>query len=287
MADEPVVAAAPAEAPAAAPVAPAPTVPAPAPAAPAEPKPEVVEQPQPTSVVEPYHIEPNVPMGEMTEERTALLEDFQSRTAAVGMSQGDAQALVSAFVDVATAIPYSVEHEYTTPDEAMATLEQTYGVEGARAIQRDAHKFYEKAEPALQDYFDSTGIGNDLGALTVMALAERGLFKLDVNAAQAEINKIMRSKEYSSPDAKERKLEVVKVQILSRIAHGKTPTASEMANPKPQMVGLLNREPVSAVEDRQQALRNEMAALVPEKGSMSREQADKWMALNKQLNGGA
>lgn len=163
-----------------------------------------------------------VPMKEMTDQRTEWITGFEGAAAQSGIKAEGAQTLVDALTDVVTSIPYTVEHAYATPEDAAQEMAKMYGPEQATTLVRDAQRYYAKLGAPMQKYLNETGLGDDPGVLTVLALGQSGLFHLSPEKAQAEIHRIMASKSYSSPDAKERLLNVVKVQILSRLANRST-----------------------------------------------------------------
>jgi hypothetical protein len=160
-----------------------------------------------------------IPQKEMNEERAGWVTGFEGAASQSGIKAEGAQRLVDAFTDVATAIPYTIEHAHATPEDAAMEMERAYGAEQADALVRGAQRFWAKLPGPMQNYLNETGLGNDPGVLTTLALAEAGIFRHSPEQAQKEIDRITKSEEFSSDDPKLRLLNVVKVQILSRIAN--------------------------------------------------------------------
>jgi hypothetical protein len=120
----------------------------------------------------------------------------------------------------------------------------------------------------MQRYLDDTGLGNDPGVLTVLAFCEQGLLTLKPDAAQQQINEIMKSPKYASPsrDSKERLLEVAKLQILSRIAHRERSPAAVGRNPlAPSRTPAQAQAGQAARETSQAQARAEAEAMLAEK----------------------
>jgi hypothetical protein len=215
-----------------------------------------------------------VSLKERTEEREQYVSEFAQVAGESGIKPEIAQGLLDHVVETASALTYEAADQYTTDVDARESMVKMFGEEIGTQIIRDAQQTVRALGPKVAAYLDRTNLGNDLGVL--VALSQAGYSTRTPEQAQKELAATVATKQYLAGD----KLLVLKVHALSRIANRQDGVE------QPKMAGLLNREPVSAVEDRQQALRDEMAALVPKKGEMTREQADKWMAINKQLNGG-
>jgi hypothetical protein len=236
--------------------------------------------------VEPYNVTVNVPSKYIDEQRTEWVSGFEGAAAQSGIKQASAQTLVDAFTDVATAIPYSIEHEHATPEDAAAEMEKMYGPEQAQTLIRDAQRFFKRLGAPMQKYIDETGLGNDPGVLTVLALGQSRLFNLSPEQAQAEITKITSGKEFFSDDPKTRLLQVAKVQILGRIANRETATVKP---PQPPVTP--QGKAVAATEAARVEARAEAARMMAEKDGalmnaghpQHQEAVQKWHALVARL----
>src|SRR5207253_638223 len=130
-----------------------------------------------------------------------------------GIDSATAQGVLDVAVDAAVALTYSIDLGHTTPVDAQAEMNRLYGDKVAAGLITSARS-YVKARPALREYLDSTGLGNDPAVLTALAFAGTGLLASTPAQAKDGIAKLMATPEYARGD----KLTLVKVQALSRIA---------------------------------------------------------------------
>src|SRR5262252_9939639 len=65
-----------------------------------------------------------LPISEQTPERTEVLRSFAAMAPEAGLPADFAQSAVDAYMDVAVAIPYSMEIEYATPEDAHTEMER-------------------------------------------------------------------------------------------------------------------------------------------------------------------
>jgi hypothetical protein len=172
------------------------------------------EQQQAEASGEPYTLNANVPMKELTPEREAFISEFAQIAPSVGLDAGTAQGLLDMVVDAATTLTYQPADEFTTPEDAFKAMTQTFGEEAATDLVNRAQKYVKSLGPKVADYLDRTGVGNDVGTIVTLALAGTGWLKLTPAQAQESIAKLMKTKEWAAGD----KLTQIKLHTLSRIA---------------------------------------------------------------------
>jgi hypothetical protein len=199
---------------------------APAPVAAPEPQPEVEQQqpePEPQAPSgEPYELVANVPDKYVDESRTEYLSSFSSLAPVVGIDAGMAQVMVDAFVEAAVTMPaYTFDAEHHDYVDCEREIVAQVGEEGAKNVITRAQRYAASVGPGFQAWLDETNLGNEPSVIRVLALAETGLFKVSQGKAQEMLDKITSDPKgaYYSSDSKLRLPEVVRVQVLSRIAN--------------------------------------------------------------------
>jgi len=218
---------------------PQPAAPAPQPAQPTAAKPQPEAKPEQKEVVveerpapqaqrqEQYEGEPYklswpeyMPISEQTPERQALLDSFATMAPEAGLPAAFAQGAFEAYLDVTTAIPYSMDIAYATPEDGQAEMVKLFGQEAAENLIDRANRFT-KQSSALSDWLESSGLGNDPAVITTLALAQRGHLGASPAQAKERIESLMNDPKsaYHSTDKQQRLLAIAEIQILSRIAH--------------------------------------------------------------------
>ena len=196
-------------------LAPAAPVAAAAPAAPVVPDAPLTPEPVVEATSEPFDLKmPDfLPLAQRTDEREQFVQEFSQIAPDAGIDASTAQGLVDMIIDSGTALTYEAADEYTTAEDAFATMEQTFGPKVGRDLVNSAQKYVASLGPKVADFLDRSGMGNDVATLVSLALAQSGVFKLTPAAAQAEIETLMKTKEYMQGD----KLTVIRLHTLSRI----------------------------------------------------------------------
>jgi hypothetical protein len=243
-----------------------------------EPEAELVEQEasgEPTDVPVSLTVPEFVDAKQVTEERQGYVNDFAQLAPQIGLSGEAAQDLVNLVVDCAVTLPYSAPDQHTTPEDAISALGQLYGEATAKDLIARAQKYTAGSEK-LKDYLDRTGLGNDVGVLTALALAGSGWLALPPKEAAGATKRLMASPEFARGD----KLTLVKLQMLSRLAE-----RGEGQQPTPQATVELKRLE-SNLEVSREALKQQAVALVAKskKGDMSPEDRAEFMELTRRIS---
>ncbi len=149
------------------------------------------------------------------EEQRPALDEFAAAASAAGIEHPVAQAMVEAFVDADSAMDYRGDLD---ADGAEAYLRSHWREKFTEKI-ASVHKTVKALGPAFAEYLDRSNLGNSPAVLQV--LADFGLFRMAKAEAQAELQKIKGDfkSDYFSQDHWRRIPAVLKVKILSRIAH--------------------------------------------------------------------
>ncbi len=237
-----------------------------------------IEEKPPTEVREslpgaPYKlaIPDYVPVGEQTDERLALLDELSFLAPAAGITPEASQGVVDAMVDLVSMLEYKPADAYTTPSEAFEELREHFG-DDAQAIVAQAHAFVAASPPALREYLDKTGYGNDLGAIYCLALANNHVFDFSPEEAQRHLDEYRADPEsyYYSKNEHERRQALLEMQILGRLAEGKPVLLSEEIArvAKQGNIGARPESTPNAIEALQAALRREAAELANPKSKM-------------------
>ena len=109
----------------------------------------------------------------------------------------------------------------------------------------------------------------DPSVIVTLAFAQANYFSFTQSQAQAEIQKIMATPEYGKGD----RLELLKIQYLSRVAHGATPNTLTAFN----KATLGQRPSTPAAQQRNASVMDELRQLIPARGEMSPEQRAKYL----------
>jgi len=198
---------------------------------------------------------------EITEERQSFVAEFQQLAPQVGIDAATAQGLLDVSVDSAVALDY-VPKVDADRDDARLEMQKLFGDAGKNLIKR-AQIYAQARGSALQDYLDSTNLGNDPSVIVALAFAEAGYLTQTPEQAKENLSKVMASKEYLAGDP----YTIVKVQVLSRIAHRGTQSANDQlaAAAKSQAAKLAAPKPAAGAQSDGDA-RATLAKMMSEKG---------------------
>jgi hypothetical protein len=190
------------------------------------------EEEQPSDAREPHilAVPEWLPISEQTTERMAWVEDFSAVAARAGLDQNRSQQLLEAVIDFGTAVPYSIDLAYVTPEEAAQEMERMYGEGPAAALIASAKKYTKTLGPEVRAYLDRTGLGSDVATVSALAFAGDGWFEKTPAEADAAIRALMENpkSDHFSADSKKRLLAVAHVQILSRIKYREVVDPNEL-----------------------------------------------------------
>jgi hypothetical protein len=157
----------------------------------------VLELPAEQPAIEPYSLAlPLMLTDDEAEAHAPTLDSFAVAASAAGLDQSVAQSLAGVYASVSQALlpmlsrvnEANGETEFsdlTDRDEMTKVTLQALGAD-APAIHAAASK-YVKAHPALGAWLDDSYIGNSPAALVALALAQEGVFALDVDAARTAL----------------------------------------------------------------------------------------------------
>lgn len=273
---------------------------APAPAPAAEVKPEVKVEVKPdASKAEPELQEQEAPpestgepvalqvpsfvdAREITEERQGWVNEFARIAPEAGLSTETAQGLMDLVVDCAVTLPYSAPDQYTTAEDAKSAMIQLYGDKIAGDLIARCQKYTSGSE-ALRDYLDRTGLGQDVGVITALALAGAGWIKLTPTQAEGAAKRLMADKSFADPQHPQHALTMVKLQMLARLSNrAAVDPLAEAVKPKAAPVtgpGVRHQQQVTGV----QAARQELAELAG-KRSLTTEERARWATLVAQVS---
>ncbi len=194
----------------------------------------------------------DVPVGAISEEMMAELGSFTEVAREVGAPQPMAQGAVETFFDASAALGGYGQDSSVSPaysrEHAAAVLKHVWAEKFDANIAK-VWQITESLGPRFQAWLDETGAGND--PRVCMALLCYPDMKLSKEAAAAELQKLMSSKEYLRGGDKQL---MVRAKVLGRIAYAEEakPTRRLSLPPKP-----------SAQEAEQTAIRQELSALIP------------------------
>jgi hypothetical protein len=220
---------------AAAPAPAAPAAPAAAPAAKEEEKPvaaaeepvaeEVAEAPKETPAPYELKVPEWIDMREITAERQGHLTAFQTMAPEVGIDAAAAQGIIDVAVDAATQLDYQSDPD-ATGDDAQEAMTRVFGEATAKNLIGLAQQYAHARGESFKKFLDTTGLGNDVSTLVALAFARSGYLTQSVTEAKAEIAKIMQSEAYQQSN----KLALLRLQVLSRIAHKDTGPDAQLAS---------------------------------------------------------
>ena len=212
-----------------------------------------------------------VPSKEITEERHGWVREFAQVAPQVGLSTETAQGLMDLVVDCAVTLPYTAPDQYTTAEDAKSEMARVYGDKVAQNLIGRAQKYVGSSE-ALRNYLDRTGLGNDVGVISALALTGAGWLALTPTQAEGATKRLMSTKEFAKGDP----LTIVKLQMLSRIANREAaPTATSSA-----VVGAAAGKQHEAGFAK---LKQEASALIGKKGGMSPDEKTRFMQITSEL----
>jgi hypothetical protein len=226
-----------------------------------EPEPEAIE-----SAIEPYDLElPADVSPSRIAEWEPVLQGFGQAAAASGLPRPVAENLMQSYVDADAALggygtPVDIQGsnlEPYTPDDAERVL-RSYWREGYDA---QMTKVWEatSASPALREWLDDSGTGNDPRA--IIALSMMGDLRLPKSQAQVELTKLMDPKsDYWSKDDWRRRPAVARVQLLTRIAQRED---ASVTHPQARAKNAEAQRAQETAAKNRAALQAEAAALVP------------------------
>jgi len=202
---------------------------------------------------------------EITEERQGFVTEFQALAPQVGIDATVAQALLDVSVDSAVALDY-VPKVDADRDDARLEMETLFGDAGKNLIKR-AQIYAQARGSAFQDYLDSTNLGNDPSVLVALAFAQSGYLTQTPEQAKEDLGKVMASKEYLAGDP----YTMIKVQVLSRIAHRGAQSANDQlaAAAKAQAAKIAAPKPAAGAQA-EGDVRAEISKLLDSKGPLLR-----------------
>lgn len=238
----------------------------------AEIKPEVEEQAEvrePSDVPVALQIPEFVSTKEQTPERQQYVQDFARLAPGSGLDGETAQGILEMITDAATLLPYEIEHQYVTPDEARAEMHTLFGEKQGRELLVAAQSYYKTLAPELQSYLDESGLGSDPSVLASMALAKGGWLKLSPVEAAATVQRLMKTPAWAAGD----RLTMLKIHVASRMA--------ERGEPAPSAGVAMGAAAGKANAAKQDAAKSELRELAAKK-SMTEADRARWIALTKE-----
>jgi len=246
----------------------------------AEPKAAVVEPEKPAVVAEPEKpavaaephalVVPNfVPFSEQTPERSAMVEEFSQVAPGAGLDAETSQGLLDLVTDAVTMLAYEAVDQHTTAQDTFDTLVKNFGQEVAAGIANRAQR-YVAAHKGLGDYLDRTGLGDDLGVVVSLSMAQEGVLKFTPEKAQAEVSRLMQTTAYRQGD----KQVLLKIHALSRIA-SKGEAKKEQAQAK-AVAADVGKAAKAAVQAELQSLAS--------KKTLTEEERARWITLVAKLS---
>lgn len=205
-----------------------------------------------------------IPLSEQTPERSAMVEEFSRVAPSAGLNAETSQGLLDLVTDAATMLTYQPVDQHTTAEDTFAALEQTFGREAAVGIANRAQRFVAQHK-GLGDYLDRTGLGDDLGVVVSLSLAQQGVLAHTPEKAQAEISRLMQTDAYRRGD----KQALLMIHALSRIANkGEAKKEQAVAKKTVADIGAAAKAAVQA----------ELTSLAAKK-SLSEKERARWISL--------
>ena len=175
------------------------------------------QEEQPRASGEPFQLEVpgDVPMRLVSDQVTETVTSFSGAAHQAGLSREIAQEMVDSFVDAASVLGVDSRFEGDAEDTE-STLRSLWGNNYDATIKTVRANVRSLGENFAQ-YLEDSNLGNDPRAL--LALANLADYKLSAKAAQQELDRLMTTPDYSSPDKQKRALVLARVQVLSRVAN--------------------------------------------------------------------